>query len=191
MNITDDQEDLQNTVNKENGDVKTFYTNNTEDKTPVANSITKHWSKYNENYTSESNIYDEKVHGFDTYPETLEDIKKRISKMSMNSISKALNKSGKEVKLEKGKKETGNKVDYGEIDWDYIDSMALRMKENTKYPSENWKKPMDIKELAKSVIRHARKILQPIEGDEETLEEHAVALGCNGFMINYQLKNQK
>jgi hypothetical protein len=48
---------------------------------------------------------------------------------------------------------------------------------------------MDVKELAKSAIRHARKILQPVEGDKESLEEHAVALACNGQMINYQLKN--
>ena len=65
------------------------------------------------------------------------------------------------------------------------------MAENIKYPPENWKKPMDVKELAKSAMRHARKILQPVEGDTETDLEHAEALGCNGMMINYQLKNYK
>ena len=88
-----------------------------------------------------------------------------------------------------GVKETEGKVNYGELDFDYVDSMALRMSKNLeKYPPKNWQKKMDIEELAKSAIRHARKILQQIENDEETLEEHAIALGCNGMMINYQLK---
>lgn len=88
-----------------------------------------------------------------------------------------------------GVKETEGKVNYGELDFDYVDSMALRMSKNLeKYPPKNWQKNMDIEELAKSAIRHARKILQQIENDEETLEEHAIALGCNGMMINYQLK---
>jgi len=93
------------------------------------------------------------------------------------------------LKKREGLKESENKVDYGELDWEYIDAITIRMAKNTKYPPENWKKPMDIKELAKSAIRHARKILQPVEGDTETHLEHAEALGCNGMMINYQLKN--
>lgn len=91
-----------------------------------------------------------------------------------------------------GKKETENKIDYGELDFDYIDAMALRMSKNLdKYPPKNWQKKMDIKELAKSAIRHGRKILQEIENDEESLADHAVALGANGMMINYQLKIDK
>ncbi len=59
-----------------------------------------------------------------------------------------------------GVKETEGKVNYGELDFDYIDSMALRMSKNLeKYPPKNWQKKMDIEELAKSAIRHARKIL--------------------------------
>jgi hypothetical protein len=89
----------------------------------------------------------------------------------------------------RGKKETENKVDYGELDWDYIDLMAERMVKNLdKYPPKNWQKKMDIIELAKSAMRHARKIMQEIDNDEETLQQHATALGCNGMMINYQLK---
>lgn len=87
-----------------------------------------------------------------------------------------------------GIKEKEGKVDYSELDWDYIDDMCNRMSENEKYPSENWKKEMCIKELAKSSMRHARKILQQVDGDEETLKDHAAALGCNGMMINFQLK---
>lgn len=94
------------------------------------------------------------------------------------------------TKEEIGKKETENKINYEELDWDYIDGMSLRMSKNLdKYPSKNWQKKMDIKKLAEASIRHARKIIQEIENDEETLQEHAIALGCNGMMINYQLKN--
>ena len=64
------------------------------------------------------------------------------------------------------------------------------MNKNDKYPPGNWKKPIDIKKLAESAIRHARKILQEVDGDEESLQDHAIALGCNGQMINYQLKNK-
>ena len=94
------------------------------------------------------------------------------------------------ISAKEGIKETENKVNYGELDWDYIDNMSLRMSKNLdKYPPKNWQKKLDIQELAKSAIRHARKILQEIDNDEETLQQHATALGCNGMMINYQLKN--
>lgn len=86
-------------------------------------------------------------------------------------------------------KETEGKIDYINIDWDYLEGICKRISSNSsKYPKDNWKKPLDIKELAAATIRHARKILQPIEGDPESLEDHAIALGCNGMFINYQLK---
>ena len=95
------------------------------------------------------------------------------------------------ISAKEGIKETENKVNYEELDWDYIDSMAERMSKNlAKYPPKNWQKNIEVKELAKSAIRHARKILQEIDGDEETLQEHSTALGCNGMMINYHLKNK-
>lgn len=89
---------------------------------------------------------------------------------------------------EEGLKESYGKTPYEELDWDYIDSMAHRMEGNDKYPPENWKKEMDIRKLATSAMRHARAILEPSDYDTESQEDHAVALGCNGMMINYQLK---
>lgn len=89
---------------------------------------------------------------------------------------------------EKGKKENEGKVSYDEIDWDFVDEMSKRMDANTKYPPLNYHKGMDVKELAKAVIRHARKILQPIEGDEETTEDHTLAIGSNAMMMFYQVK---
>jgi hypothetical protein len=90
-----------------------------------------------------------------------------------------------------GKKENEGKVTYNEIDWDYIDAMSNRMDANTKYEPLNYQKGMDVKELAKASIRHARKILQAVEGDDETVADHALALGTNGMMIFYQEKVKK
>ena len=89
-------------------------------------------------------------------------------------------------------KESEGKVDYTNIDWDYLDEICNRISSNNfKYEKDNWKKPLDIKELAAATIRHARKILQPIEGDPESLEDHAAALGCNGMFIHHQLRNNE
>lgn len=96
-----------------------------------------------------------------------------------------LNKIGLE-----GKKENEGKVSYDEIDWDFVDEMSTRMDANTKYPPLNYHKGMDVKELAKAVIRHARKILQPIEGDPETVEDHSLAIGSNAMMMFYQVKEK-
>ena len=131
------------------------------------------------------------------YPKQLSDI---IEIMQVKTEGELIEKLGCQTKRNKvlkydskediGVKETENKVNYGELDWDYIDNMSLRMSKNLdKYPPKNWQKKLDIQELAKSAIRHARKILQEIDNDEETLQQHATALGCNGMMINYQLKN--
>lgn len=91
--------------------------------------------------------------------------------------------------LNEGLKESDGKTPYEELDWDYVDSMAHRMESNDKYPPENWKKEMNTRKLAASAMRHARAILEPSDYDTESQEDHAVALGCNGMMINYQLKD--
>jgi len=119
-----------------------------------------------------------------------EKLKREIEKQNrevLNSFS--ANNTWSASTEKEGIKESEDKIDYSELDWEYIDAMTIRMAKNIKYPPENWKKPMDIKELAKSAMRHARRILQPLEGDTETDLEHAEALGCNGMMINYQIKN--
>lgn len=88
-------------------------------------------------------------------------------------------------------KESEGKVDYTEIDWDFLDGICNRISSNTKYPKYNWQKDIDIKELAAASIRHARKILQPIEGDPETIEDHTLAIACNAMFMHYQLKLKK
>lgn len=186
MTITHDQEKdknpIEEAVKKQNEDLLTFFTQTT-----------------SESYTGDSDVYgEEEVHGFKTQPVNSKEFKEKyrdnIKKgefYSMLPNPDLLDSIAKNIKSEEGKKISNNKVDYGELDWDYIDEMALRMSKNTDYPPENWKKPMDIKELAKASIRHARKILQGVEEDKETFEDHAKALGCNGMMIHYQLKHNK
>lgn len=87
-----------------------------------------------------------------------------------------------------GYKESEGKIDYSEINWEYIDAMAGRMMKNKgKYPKHNFKKVLDKEELLQATFRHLRKILQPIDNDEETIEEHLAAIGCNCAMMHYQI----
>lgn len=93
--------------------------------------------------------------------------------------------------LTKAIKETQGKVTYQDIDWDFFDAISNRMDENKdKYPIGNWKKDMDINEIARATIRHCRKILQPINNDPETTLEHSTAIGCNAMFLHYHFKNK-
>lgn len=90
----------------------------------------------------------------------------------------------------KGIKDTESKISYEEINWNYIDEVAKRMEYGKhKYPKDNYKKEVNIKDLEQAMFRHIRKILSPIEGDTETYIEHLAAIGCNAQMIYQQLKN--
>ena len=91
-----------------------------------------------------------------------------------------------------GKKENKDKTDYSEIDWDIIDLMAKRFNDNKhKYPPGNMLKPIDKKELLFASFRHLRKMIQPIDNDEETFQEHLTAVLCNMQMIYQQDKLNK
>ena len=41
------------------------------------------------------------------------------------------------------------------------------------------KKPIDIKSLEWALFRHVKKMIQPIETDEETYKDHLSAVLCN------------
>ena len=91
----------------------------------------------------------------------------------------------------KGIKESKNKIDYSEINWEFLDEIALRMNTNKhKYPKGNFRKIIDVKELEQSLFRHLRKMLSPKLMDNETYLEHLAAIGCNAQMIHEQLKNK-
>jgi len=91
---------------------------------------------------------------------------------------------------EEGIKETNGKVDYSEINLEILDLMAERFTANKhKYPKGNMKKPIDIKSLEWALFRHVKKMIQPIETDEESYKDHLSAVLCNASMILDQLKN--
>ena len=88
-----------------------------------------------------------------------------------------------------GVKETEGKVDYSEINLEILDLMAERFTANKhKYPKGNMKKPIDIKSLEWALFRHVKKMIQPIETDEETYKDHLSAVLCNCSMLLDQLK---
>ena len=89
----------------------------------------------------------------------------------------------------KGIKESNGKVDYSEINLEILDLMAERFTANKhKYPKGNMKKTIDIKSLEWALFRHVKKMIQPIETDEETYKDHLSAVLCNASMILDQLK---
>lgn len=91
--------------------------------------------------------------------------------------------------IESGIKESKDKLIY-EIDWEFIEGMAVRMSENKgeKYPIFNWKKPIEYKELLHALTRHFIEIQKENYDDEQELG-HFYAIACNAMMITYQLKN--
>ena len=91
-----------------------------------------------------------------------------------------------------GVKETEGKVDYSEINLEILDLMAERFTANKhKYPKGNMKKTIDIKSLEWALFRHVKKMIQPIETDEETYKDHLSAVLCNCSMLCDQLNLQK
>ena len=91
-----------------------------------------------------------------------------------------------------GIKESDNKICYDEIDFDFIDLMAANMAKNKdKYPPHNWHKPIPVSELSNAILRHARKVHQPILEDVEDREQHLISIACNAMMLWYQLKHKQ
>lgn len=91
---------------------------------------------------------------------------------------------------ELGLKETENKIEFDEIDWDFIESFAKRMNKNkNKYPKNNWKKKMDILDLKNAITRHLVEIWKDNYNDNDEELGHILALSCNAMILHYQLKN--
>ena len=91
-----------------------------------------------------------------------------------------------------GIKETENKIDYSEINWEWIDGIAKRMNANkSKYPKDNFKQKIDIKLLEQSLFRHIRKMLSEDINDPESYMDHIYAVGCNVMMIHEQIKHEQ
>ena len=94
---------------------------------------------------------------------------------------------------ELGKKEVEGKVSYSEIYWEFVEVMAIRMNENkVKYGAHNYRKPLQHKnELLQSALRHLLKVIEPKEGDDETIQQHLAAVSCNVMMYYFQLREIK
>jgi hypothetical protein len=87
-----------------------------------------------------------------------------------------------------GIKESDGKIDYSEIDWEFITRMAIRMNKNkAKYGKHNWKLPINLEEIEQALLRHVIAILNPIPNDPETRQEHLAAIGCNAQILNFHL----
>lgn len=98
-------------------------------------------------------------------------------------------KRGQKRDYSVGVKETNGKIDYSEINLEILDLMAERFTANKhKYPQGNMKKPIDIKSLEWALFRHVKKMIQPIENDEETYLNHLAAILCNASMLYDQIK---
>lgn len=93
---------------------------------------------------------------------------------------------------ERGKKEIENKVDYSEIDWDFIEQLAKRMSKNKdKYVVNNWKAPTDIEKLKQALLRHVLEVLKGNYADGKDELGHLEAIALNAQFLNYQIKNIK
>lgn len=183
MNITDDQEDLQNTVEKQNSEVKTFFTNTSVD--------VDYGREFDDYYTNPSDIYRKVfdkigiIAPLDSDPEKIEDYYKKVfSQKSMGGIKNVLSR-------EEGYKESKDKLNY-ELDWDFIQSIAERMSKNKgKYEPYNWKKPIDIESLKQSLFRHVIEVMKGDYEDDDRELGHLEAIALNAMFIFYNLKNQK
>jgi len=91
-----------------------------------------------------------------------------------------------------GKKETEGKSDYSEINLGILDLMAERFQANKgKYEHGNSKKPLDKQQILWALFRHVKKMVQPIEDDEESFKEHLAATLTNCSIILDQLELEK
>lgn len=91
------------------------------------------------------------------------------------------------MKSSEGIKESNGKLHY-ELDWDFIELMALKMSKNkTKYPPYNWKKPIDVEGLKQAMFRH---VIEVMKGNyKDDVGGHLESIALNAMMINYQIKN--
>jgi hypothetical protein len=116
--------------------------------------------------------------------------KENLNKMSESFLERVKNDLDKCGIL--GKKENNGKTDYSEVDFDILDLMANRFNANKhKYPHGNMLKPIEEKELLFALLRHLKKMIQPVDSDPETFEEHLASILCNAQMVYQQRKLNK
>lgn len=130
----------------------------------------------------EVHVHKQTVNGIESYSKPLYE-EPDVYKDTKNAIESLA------YKETEGIKESNGKVDYSEINLEILDLMAERFTANKhRYPKGNMKKTIDIKSLEWALFRHVKKMIQPIETDEETYKDHLSAVLCNASMILDQLK---
>lgn len=92
------------------------------------------------------------------------------------------------IQVSKGFKESDNKCNY-ELDFDFIQDVAMRIQNETKYEPYNWQKPMDIEQLSNALLRHAIEVKKGNFDDNGELG-HLLAVAANAMFIYYQKKNK-
>lgn len=146
-----------------------------------------------ENKTEENSVFqkDSEIHKEELKPDfSFTGTPKEINDAVNDAVNEGVNEGVK--RNNEGVKESNGKTDYSEINLEILDLMAERFTANKhKYPQGNMKKPIDIKSLEWALFRHVKKMIQPIETDEETYKDHLSAVLCNASMLLDQLKNQK
>lgn len=79
-----------------------------------------------------------------------------------------------------------------EMDWEFIEGMAQRMKlnkQNGKYDVFGWRdNGVDIDQMNQALIRHLMAILKGELQDDDQKYSHYYALACNSMLIINQLK---
>ena len=91
-----------------------------------------------------------------------------------------------------GIKESDGKLNI-EYDWDFLKAQMNRMAKNkSKYPKNNWKKPMDIKSLKDALFRHTLEVMNNNFDDDGDDLGHLSAIALNSmFIFNNLFKNKK
>lgn len=91
--------------------------------------------------------------------------------------------------MNNGIKESEGKLNI-EYDWDFLKVQMMRMVKNkSKYPKYNWKKPMDIEGLKDALFRHTLEVMNNNFKDENVEYDHLAAISLNAMFIYHQLKN--
>lgn len=88
-----------------------------------------------------------------------------------------------------GVKETAGKCNF-ELDFNFIEEMAMRIQNETKYEPYNWKLPLNTDELSNALLRHAIEVKKGNFDDNGELG-HLMAIANNAMFLYYQLKNNK
>ena len=174
--ITFSDNDLEKIKGLSIGDIKEMFNS----------TISAEQNKTEENlvFQKDSEIHKEELKPDFTFTSTPKEINDAVNDARSDGVNEGVKRNNE------GVKESNGKTDYSEIDWQFIESMALRMNKNKgKYEAGNYKKPMDIDLLKQSLLRHTIEVLKGNYEDDGDDLGHLSAIALNAQFLYYQLKN--